>query len=507
MKRTRKYFPVLAAATLAAGLAIVTAPASRAQAQSDTTASSTTQPSADTQQRLQDLEKEMLLLQKEIVSLKESETPSIKTAAYVQPAAADASATAVSQAPAATAAPAAPAAATPINLAGLLGPTTISGFVDAYYGYNYNHPASQFSGNGLQPFTQDANGFALNMVELIVDKPPDATSSESRVGYHVSAGYGQAAAAINGTDVANNTEGGSSNFFLKEAYISYLAPIGKGLTIQVGKFVTPAGAEVIESNANWNYTRSILFYTAIPYFHFGANAKYTFNPKWSLTGYLVDGWNNSAICHDCVGQSSGMTYGASLAYTPNAKWSAIENYIAGPQLDFVAADPTSVTDWRQLSDTVVSYTPNTKWAFTLNGDYGFGPKGYTCTASACSDAVSAALPVGIHQIGPTATWWGAAGYAKYTINPKSYFAARYEYYDDPQGYTLFGTFSNEDSIHVQEATGTYAYNLTSGLQIRGEYRYDFANQPLFERTATKYVKDQNTATLGFIYTFSSVNAK
>ena len=126
MKRTRKYFPVLAAATLAAGLAITTAPASRAQAQSDTTASSTTQPSADTQQRLQDLEKEMLLLQKEIVSLKESETPSMKTAAYTQPSAADASPAVIDQAPAA-----APAAATAVNLAGLLGPTTISGFVDA----------------------------------------------------------------------------------------------------------------------------------------------------------------------------------------------------------------------------------------------------------------------------------------------------------------------------------------------------------------------------------------
>ncbi len=89
MKRTRKYFPVLAAATLAAGLAVVTAPASRAQAQSAPTASSTPQASADTQQRLQDLEKEMLLLQKEIVSLKESETPSMKTAAYAQPAAAE----------------------------------------------------------------------------------------------------------------------------------------------------------------------------------------------------------------------------------------------------------------------------------------------------------------------------------------------------------------------------------------------------------------------------------
>ena len=136
------------------------------------------------------------------------------------------------------------------------------------------------------------------MVELIVDKPPDPTTAESRVGYHVSAGYGQAAAAINGSDPQTYEEYGASNFYLKEAYMSYLAPVGKGLTIQVGKFVTPAGAEVIESNANWNYSRSILFYYAIPYFHFGANAKYTFNPKWSITGYLVNGWNNSIICHD-----------------------------------------------------------------------------------------------------------------------------------------------------------------------------------------------------------------
>src|SRR5271154_3798480 len=117
MKRTRKNFPVLAAATLAAGLMVIAAPASRAQAQSAPTASSTPQASVDTQQRLQDLEKEMLLLQKEIVSLKDSETPSVKTAAYVQPASGDASATAVAQAAAPAAAPAA------INLAGLLGPT------------------------------------------------------------------------------------------------------------------------------------------------------------------------------------------------------------------------------------------------------------------------------------------------------------------------------------------------------------------------------------------------
>jgi len=486
MKRTRKYFPVLAAATLAAGLAVVTAPASRAQAQSAPTASSTPQASADTQQRLQDLEKEMLLLQKEIVSLKESETPSMKTAAYTQPAAAEPSANAaLDQAPAA-----APDAGK-VNLAGLLGPTTISGFVDGYYGYNYNHPVDNLS--GLRFFDAETNGFSFNMAELIVDKAPDATSTESRMGYHVAAGYGNAAAVVNSSDVI--TDG--SRFYLKEAYGSYLAPVGKGLTVSVGKFVTPIGAEVIESNANWNYSRSILFYYAIPYYHFGANAKYVFNPKWSLTGYLVNGWNNSAICHSCGnGQSSGLNYGASIAYTPNAKWSVIENYFVGPTIgantiDSEVAHPRTYSYWKQLSDTVVSYTPNTKWAFMLNGDYGYGPRNYNCP-STCT------------AVGPTQSWWGAAGYAKYTINPKSNFAARYEYYSDPNGYTglLFG-----DNGHAQEVTATYSYNVTSGLLVRGEYRYDFASMPIFERGVFGSVKEQNTATLGFIYSFSSANAK
>jgi Putative beta-barrel porin-2, OmpL-like. bbp2 len=387
-----------------------------------------------------------------------------------------------------------------------LGPTTLSGFADVYYGYNYNHPINNFS--GLRFFDGETNGFGFNMAELMVDKAPDASSTESRMGYHVAAAYGEAAASINGSDLT----GDGSNFFIKEAYGSYLAPIGKGLTVTVGKFVTNAGAEVIESNANWNYSRSILFYYAIPYFHFGAKAAYTFNPKWSANVSLVNGWNNSAICHDCgTGQSSGLTYGASVTYTPNAKWSAIENYYAGPVVDFNGSSPI-VTDWKQLFDTIVTYTPNSKWSFMLNGDYGFGPKQYICVTSGCDEDDEAitkihsqALPPGVHQFGPAATWWGVAGYAKYTINPKSNFAVRYEYYDDPQGYTGLGF---GDKAFAQEVTGTYSYNVTSGLLVRGEYRYDFASEPIFTRgDVFGAVKEQNTATLGIVYSFSSANAK
>jgi hypothetical protein len=497
MKYLSKCASRFATGIFTAGLALSLASVGQAQsavqqAAGDSSAAPAT-PAASTQQQLDDLQKEMAALQQQIATLKAQQDapPTVQNASFVQPAARPAD--------------------DKVSLSGLLGPTTISGTGDIYYGYDYNHPINGQS--PLTPFTLATNAFSLNLAEFVVDKAPDATSSDSRFGYHFAVAYGLGAHAVNTSDLVND----NSQFYVKEAYASYLAPVGKGLTISVGKFVTPIGNEVIESSGNWNYSRGLLFYNAIPYFHFGASAKYTWNPKISATLYLVNGWNNSAIAHSsstgCFGcelfnQSTGMTYGASVAYTPNAKVSVIENYFAGPvqddnvcEFDFETSNCTSLNDWKQLSDTVISYTPNSKWAFALNGDYGFGPQFWNCT-----DVESIVCG---HE-GPKATWWGVAGYAKYNLNPKSYFAARYEYYNDPDGYTIFGgDIFPGDRVHFWEATGTYAYNVTSALQVRAEYRYDKASFPEFQQGSNpdSFVKDQHSAYLGFIYSFSSANAK
>src|SRR5581483_8243447 len=194
-----------------------------AQAQSD----SGSPDSAAMTERVQQLEKELADLKSEIASMKSTAAPA--------PAAVPANAVvATSGAPAA-----APAdASKPTGLAALLGPTSFSGFVDVYYGQNFNNPANRIS--GLRPFDGTTNQFGLNMIELIVDKAPDA--SNSRTGYHIAVGYGEAMNAIYG---ASTTGTLSADQYVKEAYFSYLAPVGKGLQVDVGKFVTPAGAEVI----------------------------------------------------------------------------------------------------------------------------------------------------------------------------------------------------------------------------------------------------------------------
>lgn len=412
------------------------------------TAVAQTSPTTDDlQQRIDDL-------QKQITDLK------ARMSAAPAPAPAPAAAT-----PVAAPAPAAP------SISSLLGPTTLTGLVDAYYGYNSNTPANYV--NGTQPFTPFNNQFGLNLIELGIAKAPDATS---RTGYTVSLGFGQAMNTVNGSDPAG------LNFaqYLKEGYFSYLAPVGKGLQLDVGKFVTPAGAEVIESNANWNYTRSVLFYYAIPYFHYGLRAKYTINDKASLTGYLVNGWNN------IVDTNSGKTAGVTLGLNPTKKVAISQTVLFGPEQP-ASSDPGGPNStFRQLWDTVITYSPTGKLSLMVNGDYGRGDR--YCLVPGGSGCITPSSP---------ASWYGAAGYVKYAFNPKYTVAFRYEFFQDPDG------FATGQGQHWQEGTFTFERDIASHIISRIEYRHDETSLPYFQQGTSGLVKGQNTASLGLMYTFTT----
>lgn len=417
-----------------------------AQAQSD----SGSPDSAAMTERVQQLEKQLADLKSEIAAMKSANAPAPAAAVPANAVAATGSA------------PAAPAdAAKPSALAALLGPTSLSGFVDVYYGHNFNNPASRVS--NLRFFDGSTQQFGLNMIELIVDKAPDAANS--RTGYHIALGYGQAMNAIYGASTAGTL---SADQYVKEAYFSYLAPVGKGLQFDVGKFVTPAGAEVIETKDNFNYSRGILFYSAIPYYHFGMRGKYTWSPKYSLTGYFVNGWNN------VIDNNSGKTVGASFAWTPSAKFSLIQNYLAGPE------GTNTNANWRHLVDTVASINATKKLTLLANYDYGTG------------DHIAGVAP---------AVWWtGFAGYFKYALNDKYSISSRYEYYNDHYGFTT-GTAG-----HIQEVTGTFEHPIATHILTRLEYRHDEANNPIFNKGDSRLVKGQDTATVGMVYIFDSREA-
>jgi hypothetical protein len=450
-------------------MALTSVPMSRAQTQADATPQA---PSAGLAQRVQDLEQELKELRSELSAIKQSRTAGPRAIAEV-------ASTTMPSLPASAPEPllqdATPAAAAPapekISLSGLLGPTTLSGFVDAYYSYNSNQPANRI--NQYHNFEINSAQFGLNMIELVADKAPDPTAS--RLGYHVALGFGQAINQVNATEIGPG--GTELNFaqYLKEGYMEYLAPVGKGLQINVGKFVTPAGAEVIESKDNWNYSRGLLFAWAIPYFHFGMSAKYAFNDKYALTAYLVNGWNNS------VDNNSGKTTGFSFAWTPNKKVSLIENYLVGPE-----ASNFNGT-FRHLTDTVLIYSPTSKLSLMANYDYG---QDHFIDTTGITPAT-----------GPMAHWSGIAGYIKYAFNDKWTVATRGEYFDDHDGFETGAT------QHLSEFTVTLQRTIAKSIISRLEYRRDMSNQDTFPFRTGQFKDNQNTVTVGLIYAFSSADAK
>ena len=475
---------------LAMSLGVIGAPATRAQsrmaaggtggATETSTASASTTPvassPADLDRRVEELEKELVELRSEMAARKDA-----SDAAAAMPAAPEA----------AQDKPADMKMPDKVSIASLLGPTSLSGFVDTYYQYNYNHPLSKAA--NFRAFDFRSKDISLNMIELILDKAPDPMGGlEGRTGYHVSLGFGDAMNVVNSTEPGNGgpfTKGGFFSQYLKEGYFSYLAPVGKGLQVDVGKFVTPMGAEVIESKDNWNYSRGLLFTYAIPFFHFGARAKYNFNDKYNVTGFVVNGWNN------IVDQNSGKTYGFSFVGNPTKKVSYTINYLAGPE-----GSPSGVASfdtedfWRQMWDAVVTYNPTAKLSLMGNFDYGRG------------DRISADLTK------PPVTWFGGAGYAKYAVTANDYVAARYEYFEDHNGF-MTGEFLSAPAfasrLHFHEVTATYQHTLATHLLARLENRRDMSQFPVYEVSTFSPlgIKHQDTVSLGLIFLFDSRDMK
>jgi Putative beta-barrel porin-2, OmpL-like. bbp2 len=367
------------------------------------------------------------------------------TAALIATSAFGQDAPAQAPAPAPAAAPAAPAPP-PWSV----GPIDFSGLIDGYYTFNFNHPAS--ATNGLYNFDTAANQFSLNMAKLSMSHSADP------IGFQVDFGFGHAFDIINGID--NN---GLRTKNIEQAFVSW-KPKGKdsGFQMDFGKFVTSAGAEVIESNANWNYSRSLLFSWAIPYYHLGFRATET---KGHFTGgfQLVNGWN------DAEDNNSGKTLGF-VGNLTSKKISWMNNYYTGPE------NPGTNTGWRNLYDTTVLFTPADKFNAYLNFDYGQNKSGSGTTEA-------------------TAKWYGVALAGKFQMNDKNAITPRYEWFKDQEG------FETGTAQKLNEFTFTYEYKWTKGLLARLEYRRDWSNQNFFERGSTGSSDHQDTFALGIVAFF------
>src|SRR5262245_7436166 len=340
----------------------------------------------------------------------------------------------------------------------------VSGVVDGYYSYN-NNKVDMFTQG--RAFDVRHNAFSLQLAKLTLQK---ANSKDSPLGFRVDLGAGETVDRI--ISVSDSSRNDATKHVL-QAYASYVAPIGSGLTIDFGKFYTPIGAEVVETKDNFNYSRGLLFLYG-PFYHAGFRAKYSFNDKAALTGFVVNGWDN--LFENNVGETAGKTVGFQLGLTPSKKFAFTQTYLAGPEAPLANAPDISARDnWRHIADTVVSLYATDK--LTLLGNFVYG-----------SDA---------DNNGVRGHWKGFAGYFKYAFNNRFAFAPRFEVFHDKDGLRTGVAQTLKDITLTQEL------KLSGNFITRFEYRRDFSNQNVFTNSSGAAKDNQNTFTLGISYFFTN----
>ncbi|MBL8207497.1 MAG: porin [Blastocatellia bacterium] len=343
---------------------------------------------------------------------------------------------------------------------GFLKDVEVSGVVDGYYSYN-NNKVDMFTQG--RAFDVRHNAFSLQMGKISLEKK---NSVDSPLGFRVDLAAGETVDRI--ISVSDSSRNDATKHIL-QAYGSYVAP--GGLTIDFGKFYTPIGAEVVDTKDNFNYSRAWLF-TYGPYYHMGLRAKYAFNDKVAVTGFLVNGWDN--VFENNV--KAGKTVGVQLGLTPTKKFALTQTFMAGPEAPLANVPAVSAQDnWRQISDTVATVYVTDK--FTLLGNLVYGRDG--------------------DNTGKRGDWTGFAGYFKYAFTDKLAFSPRFEVLRDADGLRT-GTAQT-----VKDITLTQEIKLANNFITRFEYRRDFSNQKVFTNSVGTAKDNQNTFIIGLSYFFTS----
>ncbi len=270
----------------------------------------------------------------------------------------------------------------------------------------------------------------------------------------------------------------TANFDVQEAYASYQIPIGSGLTLKAGKFVTLLNYEVIEAPNNLNFSRSFLFTFSAPLTHVGALLTYQPLSWLSVTFGTVVGWD------DGKDNNSTMSYTGQFAFTPIKDFTANLNWITGAEQNHNNRDPRTVLDF------VFNYTGVKNLTLGLDVDYGWEyDEAYLASTGTRQDN--------------NASWWGWAAYAAYDWTEKLRTALRLEYFKDAEGVrTQLSPPGNK--LDLWEVTLTAQYKVWKGLVARVEYRHDSANQKTFSIRAPGYVptgKTQDTISFDLYYLF------
>jgi len=352
-------------------------------------------------------------------------------------------------------------------------------------------PGRTFDGGDKQ------DGFNLNAIKLSLEKPLD--EGQWSAGYKVDLIFGPDAnyytSQLNGGGAPN-----TSDFSVKQAYVTLRAPVGNGLDIKMGVFDTLIGYEVFESVNNPNFSRSY-GYAIEPTHHTGLLLSYKVADWLSVSGGVANGWTGPV--NDKIQSTAGVAQADS--------WESRKAFLG--MLTITLPESTGGVAGSAIYLGIV-HGENTG---TLGG--GLTPETTSYYAGLTLNTPIKALTFGAsfdyRQDGPalltpSGDAWAAAGYVSFQATEKLKLNARADYIHGEDG-TLFATgqFDSNGKVvgnfgqanSLGSLTATLDYSLWANVVTRGEVRWDHSFNSERPFGATDLDKDAVTLTANLVYKF------
>jgi hypothetical protein len=344
----------------------------------------------------------------------------------------------------------------------------ISGFLDTSYQWSSNHPKNPRNITGRY-FDKDYNKLVFNNFHVAVEKP----EKDWGIGFRLSGDFGRTGELLRETTLWGKSLHDEPSAEVREAYLTTTIPIGEGIGVKGGLFVTTLGTEILPNPGayNDNISRSFLFNFAIPFRHLGMLFSYPVLKTFSVNAGIVTGWDNP---RDNNRQPSFM---AGIGFTPTDQFALASNVIYGPEQFHKTGNQ------RFTMSHVATIKPFDPLALIVEYTYG---REENASLGGTRDAV----------------WQGIAGIASYGWTDRFTTALRGEYFNDRNGARLGGNFAGTHANNsVAEATLTGSYKFTKMLLGRVEVRQDWSDEAFFKKGASSADKNQTTLAGQLIYTF------
>lgn len=376
--------------------------------------------------------------------------------------------------PAPSSAPAPVVPAAPAEAAPAAGPSVrFDGYVEVGFSHNFNEPS-----NGITNFRGfDNRHDTFSLSNAVLGATFDYESFMGRLALQVGDApttYYLAEPALPGSGGAGPS-GAEVWKYVQQAYAGWKAPVGRGISIQAGIFLSPIGIEGIAIKDNWSWSRSDLFF-GLPFYHTGLRVGYDFTDRLSGMLMVCNGWNS------VTDNNTGKSFSAQITYKIPDRFSGSVLYFTGPER---APGAPEGEPWRHLFDAWAQLDATPWLSFAIHGDAGFERNRFG-----------------------TSYWGAGAVYGRVQPVKWLYLAARGDSFWEHAASNSQGTASRLFWPADNVASGTFTVDVRphSNVSFRLEYRHDEASGPMYFRgrvegdgVATPYIPNatsQDTLTGG-----------